>query len=101
MKKLLYCLALSACLLGGTGCATQNSTGGVIPIGGDTYMIAKNSKAGAFADMSGLRASAVAEASAFAAAQGKNMEIISANSQPAALGRFPSFECIFRLVDKK
>jgi hypothetical protein len=101
MKKLLCFLVLSVGLLGFTGCAMQNSTGGVIPLGGDSYMIAKNSKAGAFADMSGLRASTIAEASAFAAAQGKTMEIISANTQPAAPGRFPSFECIFRLVDKK
>lgn len=96
MKKLICWSILGFSALAG-GCAMQNNTGGVVPLGGNTYMISKNSKAGIFADVGALRTNTIAEAQAFAASQGKQLEIISANAQPAAPGRFPSFEVTFRL----
>jgi len=101
MKSIATLFLFFTLALGFTGCATQNNTGGVVNVGGDTWMITRNSKAGVFASSESLRNSVIAEANAFAAGQGKAIEVVSAHSEPAAAGRFPSFEYTFRLVDRK
>ncbi|HTJ77669.1 MAG TPA: hypothetical protein VL357_01615 [Rariglobus sp.] len=98
MKTITTLILALSLALGFTGCATQNNTNGPVSLGGDTWLISKNSKAGIFASADSLRSEVVAEAQAFAAGQGKHVEVISAHYDPAAPGRFPSFEYTFRLV---
>lgn len=78
-----------------TGCSSP----GVIQLSADTYVVSKSSAAGAFTNMAKLRASAIQEANAFAASQGKVAVAINARELVPTHG-FPSYEYQFRLLDK-
>jgi len=60
-----------------SGCAT---TSGVVPMGSDTYMISRSEKA-FDATGSRVKADALKEANAYCASNGKNIEIVNANSK--------------------
>lgn len=76
------------------GCASST---GVVPIGQNTFMIAREDNSPA-ASLGTLKAAAVKEAAAFCASQTKVMQVIKENDTPRSLGQFPQttlqFQCI-------
>lgn len=77
---------------------TSCSSTGVIPIGSNTYMISKSSKAGAFANTAKLKAGVIREANAYASSKGKVAQGISIKERRPDVG-FPSVEYQFSLVN--
>ena len=71
----------------------------VVQTGPNTYMVAKSSVAGAFANTSKLKIGAIEEANRFAAKQGKVAVGIGADERRPAIGGFPSYEYRFTLAD--
>jgi hypothetical protein len=80
MKKILF--AYVALL---SGCA---STTGVVPVGKDVYMIAREDN-GPAASLGAIKAASFKDASAFCAGQGKTMQLIKESDTPRSLGQFP------------
>jgi hypothetical protein len=78
----LLCLAMLALV---TGCA---STTGVVPMGKDTYMIAREDN-GPAASLGAIKAATMRDAGAFCAGMGKHMQVIKENDTPRSLGQFP------------
>lgn len=76
------------------GCA---STTGVVPIGQNTFMIAREDN-GPAASLGALKVAAVNEAGVFCARQDKTMQITKESDTPRSLGQFPQstlqFQCI-------
>ena len=70
----------------------------VVQISPDTYVASRTSHAGAFANMSKLKATVIREANEYARRQGKIAIPISAKESRPNPG-FPSFEYQFRIVD--
>lgn len=87
----LYALVLASLL---SGCA---STTGVVPIGQDTFMIAREDN-GPAASLGALKAATFKEAGAFCADQAKTMKVTKEIDTPRSLGQFPQttlqFQCI-------
>lgn len=87
--KLIY---LSAALLV-AGCA---STTGVVSMGNDTYMIAREDN-GPAASLGAIKAATLKEAGAFCSSQGKSMQVTKENDTPRSFGQFPQttlqFQC--------
>lgn len=75
------------------------SNPGVVQISGNTYIIARSSAAGAFADTSMLKIQVIQEANRFAESQGKIAVAKAAEESMPAHG-FPSFTYEFLLLDK-
>lgn len=84
-------LLLLAVLL--TGCRSS----GVLQMSPDTYVITKRSGAGMFANVPGMKAEVIQEATTFAAQQGKRLEPIGLTESTPTHG-FPSVTYQFRLV---
>lgn len=80
MKKIIFIGAIAL-----TGCA---STSGVVPIGKDTFMIAREDN-GPAASLGAIKAATFKEAAAYCAAQGKTMNLIKESDTPRSFGQFP------------
>lgn len=80
------------------GCASNT---GVVPMGRDTYMIAKQQATG-FPGLGNIKAEAIGEASRYCADQGKVLEVVSASETqpPYILGNYPRAEIQFRCATK-
>ncbi|HKB89659.1 MAG TPA: SHOCT domain-containing protein [Opitutaceae bacterium] len=91
----IYSYALMGAFLFVAGCQSS----GIVQLSGDTYMVSKSSAAGAFANMSNLKASVIREANEFAASKGKLAVARGFEWQRPAQG-FPSVDYQFILVDK-
>lgn len=86
--------ATAACML--IACSAP----GVVQTGPNTYMVSRTDGAGAFANMSKLKAETIREANEFAAARGAQAEGISLEEERPTTG-FPNVEYQFRLVGGK
>jgi len=73
----------------------------MVQLSPDTYMIIRDSKAGAFASMAKLKAETIAAANSFASSKGKVAVPISSKETRAVpfTFRWPTFEYQFRLVE--
>lgn len=91
--KTIVALCLTVLLV---SCASP----GVVKLSPDTYFISKTSAAGAFANMSQLKAGVIREANEFAEKQGKVAIPISAEEIRPAVAGMPRFEYQFRVVSK-
>jgi hypothetical protein len=91
MKKLVFagCVILA-------GCASI----GPVPIGKDTYMISKQSAAGAFGSSGAVKAEIIQEGSAYCAANKKVFQIVSSSDRPAGYGHNPSAEINFMCLSE-
>jgi hypothetical protein len=90
IAALCLCTALIA------SCASP----GVVSISPETYLITKTSAAGAFTNMSQLKADVIREANEFAAKQGKVAIPVSAQEITHVAFGMPRFEYQFRVVSK-
>jgi hypothetical protein len=81
MKKIMILAPLL--VLG--GCA---STTGVVPIGKDTYMIAREDN-GPAASLGAIKAATFKEAVGYCASQGKAFKITKESDTPRSFGQFP------------
>jgi hypothetical protein len=79
-----------------SGCAGSS---GIIQLSNNTYMVSRTSAAGAFADMSNLKASVIREANQFAESKGK-VAVAKASHETIPAHGFPSYEYQFILLDK-
>lgn len=89
MKQLIY---VSAALL--TCCA---STTGVVAIGKDMYMIAREDN-GPGASLGAIKAATFKEATSFCAAQSKTMQLVKESDTPRSFGQFPQTNMQFTCV---
>jgi hypothetical protein len=89
MRSLYLCL--STLLL--TACASHT---GVVPMGRDTFMIAKQQATG-FPGLGNMKAEIIGEGSRHCAAQGKEFQIVATNETqpPYILGNYPRSEITF------
>ena len=96
MKKLLFPVAIIAGLL--IGCAS--TTTGVVPMGRDTYMIAKEQGSG-FPGLGTMKGEIITEAVQFCAKQGKEFQITSTKETqpPFILGNYPRSEIEFMCLN--
>jgi hypothetical protein len=88
----LACLAFVACA----------SHTGVVPLGDDSFMIAKQQATG-FPGLGNMKAEIIAEGTSHCAALGKQFELTSAQETqpPYILGNYPRSEVQFRCVAPK
>jgi hypothetical protein len=88
--KNIACIAFAALV---ASCASHT---GVVPIGRDTYMIAKQQATG-FPGLGNMKAEIIAEGSKYCAAQGKEFQLVSTNETqpPYVLGNYPRSEINF------
>lgn len=68
-----------------TGCA---STTGVVSMGKNSYMIAREDN-GPAASLGAIKASTFKEAAAFCSGQGKTMQVTKESDTPRSFGQFP------------
>ena len=92
MKHLFVVLPLALMMV-----SPVNAKPEVLQVAQDTYVITKSSYAGAFANMSKLKASVIKQANEFAESQGKVVVPISQRQRRPDAG-FPSYEFQFRVV---
>jgi hypothetical protein len=90
LAVLLLCLAAVGC---------GPSAPPIVQTGTNTYMIARSSAAGAFADTSKLKMRTIQDANDFASKRGKVASFVSADERRPIVGGFPSYEYQFKLVD--
>lgn len=76
------------------GCA---STTGVVSMGKDAYMIAREDNSPA-ASLGAIKASTFKEAGAFCSGQGKTMQVTKENDTPRSFGQFPQTTLQFTCV---
>jgi hypothetical protein len=76
-------------------CTSSN----VVQTGPNSYLVAKSSAAGAFANTSKLKIGAIEEANRFAAKQGKIAVGTGSDERRPIIGGFPSYEYRFTLVN--
>ena len=79
-----------------SGCATST---GVMTIGDDTYSIARQD-AGPNGSLGALKAETYKEATAFCAAKGKALKVITSNDVPRAFAQFPQTEVQFTCIEQ-
>lgn len=91
-KSLSVVLLLSVC-----ACASHT---GVVPMGEDTYMIAKQQATG-FPGLGNMKAEIIAEGTRYCAGLGKKFQIISTQETqpPYVLGNYPRAEIQFMCLD--
>lgn len=89
MKKLILSCAVLV-----TGCA---STTGVVSMGKDAYMIAREDN-GPAASLGAIKASTFKEAGAFCSGQGKTMQVTKESDTPRSFGQFPQTTLQFTCV---
>ena len=87
-------LLISAIALAASGCAGP----GVVPMGRDTYMIAKD---GSFSTFGGaaVKAELYQEADAFCGKKGKQLMPVKEASRDSGYGRYANAELQFRCLD--
>lgn len=87
---------LSALVVILTACASHT---GIVPMGKDTFMIAKQQATG-FPGLGNMKAEIIAEASQYCASQGKEFQIVSTQETqpPYILGNYPRSEIQFMCV---
>jgi hypothetical protein len=92
--KRAFCISLSILAL--WGCASHS---GVVPMGKDTFMIAKQQATG-FPGLGNMKAEIIAEGSRHCASLGKEFQIVSAQDSkpPYILGNYPRSEIQFMCV---
>ena len=91
-RQRLTTLALVASLV---ACASS----GVIPIGGDTYMLTKKSAGGLMVSGSQVKADLYIEANEYCGRQGKEVQTVTATAQNAMpFVRMPNAELQFKCV---
>lgn len=85
-------------LLVAAGCAANT---GVVPTGGDSYMVAKQAASG-FSGLGTLKADALTEAGQYCKVRGRSMQVLNATETqpPYALGNYPRAEVQFACVAK-
>ena len=90
MRKTIGIVAIALAL---NACASHT---GVVPMGRDTFMIAKQQATG-FPGLGNMKAEIIAEASQYCAAQGKELQIVSTQETqpPYILGNYPRSEILF------
>jgi hypothetical protein len=88
--KLIYLFA--AFVL--TGCA---STTGVVSMGKDAYMIAREDNSPT-ASLGAIKVATLKEAGSFCAGQGKTMQVVKESDTPRAFGQFPQTTLQFTCV---
>lgn len=90
MKKLTGMAVISLAL---SACASHT---GIVPMGRDTFMIAKQQATG-FPGLGNMKAEIIAEASQYCSAQGKELQIASTQETqpPYILGNYPRSEIQF------
>lgn len=90
MNKTTYLVAIALTL---SACASHT---GIIPMGRDTFMIAKQQATG-FPGLGNMKAEIIAEASQYCMAQGKELQIVSTQETqpPYILGNYPRSEIQF------
>jgi putative hemolysin len=90
MKKLTGIAAITLVV---SACASHT---GIVPMGRDTFMIAKQQATG-FPGLGNMKAEIIAEASQYCAAQGKELQIVSTQETqpPYILGNYPRSEIQF------
>lgn len=76
------------------GCA---STTGVVSMGKDAYMIAREDNSPA-ASLGAVKAATLKEAAAFCTGQGKAMQVTKESDTPRSLGQFPQTTLQFTCV---
>jgi hypothetical protein len=78
------------------GCASHS---GVVPMGKDTFMIAKQQATG-FPRLGNMKAEIIAEGSRYCASLGKDFQLVSAQDSkpPYILGNYPRSEIQFMCV---
>ena len=88
---------LAFLLFGLIGCSNPP----IVPLGNETYMLAKEDHAGIFGSLSKLKADVISEANAFAGSKGKVAVPIAFREKPVgnSPGDWASVEYQFRLVD--
>jgi hypothetical protein len=79
--KLIYLCTLLAV----TGCASST---GVVPMGKDTYMIAREDN-GPASSLGAIKAATFKEAAEFCAGKGKSMQVTKESDTPRSFGQFP------------
>lgn len=89
MRTALLCLLL-------VGCATNS---GVVPAGGDTFVIAKQAATG-FPGLGTLKTDVLTEANQHCTTKGKAMQVVNSTETqpPYILGNYPRAEVTFRCV---
>lgn len=91
-----FCIVASIVLM--AGCAST----GVVPVGEDTYMLAKTSAACGFRSSSGTKAKLYEEAGAFCRKQGKQVETVDVTGKDGIpFARCASAELHFRCVARE
>ena len=90
MNKTTYLAAIALTL---SACASHT---GIVPMGRDTFMIAKQQATG-FPGLGNMKAEIIAEASQYCVAQGKEFQIVSTQETqpPYILGNYPRSEIQF------
>ena len=78
------------------GCASNS---GIVKISPDTYILARQDKAGIFGDASAMKVDVLREANEFAEKLGKVAIPLATHEVPAGPGRFATIEYQFRVVD--
>lgn len=80
------------------GCASHT---GIVPMGRDTFMIAKQQATG-FPGLGNMKAEIIGEASRHCAGMGRELQVVSANeSQPPYIfGNYPRAELQFTCVNR-
>ncbi|MFN0012609.1 MAG: SHOCT domain-containing protein [Phycisphaerales bacterium] len=73
---------------------------GIVQLSPDTYLLAREDKAGIFGNAQALKAGVIRDANAFAEKQGKVAIPVSSRGTPAWPLHFATFEYQFRVVDK-
>ena len=89
----IFCIALL------NACASHT---GVVEVGDDTFMIAKQQSTG-FPGLGNLRSEIINEGQGFCAGKGKNFELVSVNETqpPYILGNYPRSEIHFKCNDER
>lgn len=89
-------IILSIAVLALTGCASHS---GIISVGQDTYMIAKQQATG-FPGLGNLKAEIITEGVSRCTSQGKKFELVSTQESqpPYILGNYPRSEIMFKCL---
>lgn len=90
MNKTIYLAVIALAL---SACASHT---GIVPMGRDTFMIAKQQATG-FPGLGNMKAEIIAEASQYCVAQSKELQIVSTQETqpPYILGNYPRSEIQF------
>lgn len=92
MKRMMIAGALIL-----AGCA---STTGVVPMGNNAYMVAREDNSPG-ASIGAVKVAALQEAGAYCATKSQGFEVVSSNDVPRSFGQFPQSQLQFRCVPPK